>query len=186
MAIAANRNRGGNIGGDLLGSTVVLADLLGDLLGDLLAVLHGDVLADLEGNLDGDLPGDLGALLLGDLLALGVKDDLVGRVADGPGHLLADGDLDGSGDGDRDLLALAVPYLMALGGSSVARSLSLTLVIATGKTSTGNTSTIADLSNNLSGARHHRTNFNADVRADLRRKCNHWILLLCILISVPS
>ena len=98
MAVAANRNRGRNIVGDLLGMAVVLADLLRNLFGDLLAVLHGDVLTDLKGNLDGNLPGDLGALLLGDLLALGVEDDLVGGDADGPGHLLADRDLDGPGD----------------------------------------------------------------------------------------
>merc|ERR1712223_1617789 len=166
MAIAstgiADRNRGGNIGGDLLGRAVALADLPGDLLWDLLALLNGDVLADLEGNLDGDLPGDLGALLLGDLLALGVENDLVGGHADGPGHLLADRDLDGPGDGDGDLLALAVPHFLALGGISIARGPSLALAIATLKASTDNTG-----SNNLGRARHHRTNLNTNVGVDL-------------------
>ena len=166
MAIAstsiADRNRGGNIGGDLLGRAVALADLPRDLLGDLLALLNGDVLADLEGNLDGDLPGDLGALLLGDLLALGVENDLVGGDTGGPGHLLADRDLDGPGNRDGDLLALAVPHFLALGGISIARGLSLTLAIATLKASTDNTG-----SNNLGRARHHRTNLNTNVRADL-------------------
>ena len=84
---------------------------------------------------------------------------------------------------------------MALGGISITRGLSLTLVIttskastskaSTGKANTGNTSTIAG-SNNLSRARHHRADLNADVRADLRGKCNHWILLLCFLLSIPS
>jgi len=157
-----NSDGGGNIGGDLLGRAVALADLPGDLLGDALALLNGDVLADLKGNLDGDLPGDLGALLLGDLLALGVENDLDGRHADSPGHLLADGDLDGPGDGDGDLLALAVPHFLALGGISIARGLSLALAIATLKASTDNTG-----SNNLGRARHHRTNLNTNVGADL-------------------